>query len=274
VSVDREPSVLGKKEDETSEQSSDRSDTEIDDRSETLFDESGENGERDRSDTEIDESADRSDTELDQPAKPSEPELELDQPAKPSEPELDEPGAEREVASAPTKSSTSDSARPAPAPATRAGPTYHVAGFWRRLGGGLIDLAVVLPVSLVLGWLAGAVSGIHLPESRHRGIDFWLDLFLANDPAFVGWLGLAVVVGCVYLMVFQTVMGRTLGMRATKTRIIDLYGDPPTVPRAGIRTGGYLVGLATLGLGFIWIGFDSEKRGVQDWIASTYVIKD
>ena len=30
---------------------------------------------------------------------------------------------------------------------------------------------------------------------------------------------------------------------------------------------------ATLFLGFLWIGFDSEKRGLQDWIAGTYVIR-
>jgi uncharacterized RDD family membrane protein YckC len=251
VSADREPSILGKKEDERPEESGDRHDTEIDDRSETLDAEASE-----RSDTELDGPHERSDTEIDERSPAA----------------LEEAGAEPEAE--PEPASGKRERAPRASSRAHAGPTYHVAGFWRRLGGGLIDLAVVLPVSLVLGWLAGAVSGIHLPESRHRGIDFWLDLFLANDPAFVGWMGLAVVVGCIYLMVFQTVMGRTLGMRATKTRIIDVYGDPPTVPRAGIRTGGYLLGLATLGLGFIWIGFDSEKRGVQDWVASTYVIKD
>jgi len=114
---------------------------------------------------------------------------------------------------------------PAPWPRVQRGssaPTYYVAGFWRRLLGAFIDMAIVVPISLVLGTLAGAVSGIHLPVSRHRGLDFWLDLFLANDPAFVGWLGLTVVVACIYLKVFQTTMGRTLGMRASKTRSIDV----------------------------------------------------
>jgi hypothetical protein len=36
---------------------------------------------------------------------------------------------------------------------------------------------------------------------------------------------------------------------------------------------GYLAGVATLFLGFLWIGFDNEKRGLQDWIAGTYVIR-
>ena len=40
-----------------------------------------------------------------------------------------------------------------------------------------------------------------------------------------------------------------------------------------VRCAGYLASIATLFLGFLWIGFDSEKRGLQDWIAGTYVIR-
>ncbi|MBT8494646.1 MAG: RDD family protein [Deltaproteobacteria bacterium] len=268
MSVDREPSILNKVEDSAPPEPGERSDTEVD----QPFD------------TEVDQP---SDSEVDQPeqlgpeAEENRPtEAELNEAGERLETEVDDPDQRSEVVDEPASppvERASDSERdskPRERRAAEASATYYVAGFWRRLLGGLVDFAVILPVSLILGWLAGAVSGIHLPESRHRGIDFWLDLFLANDPAFVGWLVLATVVGCVYLMVFQTVMGRTLGMRATKTRIIDIYGDPPAAARAGMRTGGYLVGLASLGLGFVWIGFDSEKRGVQDWIAGTYVIKD
>jgi uncharacterized RDD family membrane protein YckC len=63
-------------------------------------------------------------------------------------------------------------------------------------------------------------------------------------------------------------------MRALKLRIIDIYGDEPSTARSLTRTFGYWAGLATLGLGFVWIAFDSEKRGVQDWIAGTYVVKN
>ena len=40
-----------------------------------------------------------------------------------------------------------------------------------------------------------------------------------------------------------------------------------------LRSGGYVAAAATLLLGFLWIGFDSEKRGLHDWIAGTYVIR-
>lgn len=187
----------------------------------------------------------------------------------------DDPLAERELESDPEWEPEAPSPRPQPRRRPRPQPTtYFAVGFWRRAVAATIDLAIVLPVSLLMGWLAGAVSGIHLPPSRHYGVDFWLDLLLASNPAFVGWLGLTVVVGCLYLAVFQGTIGRTLGMKLMKTRIIDAYGDSPSMARAAVRTAGYLVSVATLGLGFIWIGFDSDKRGLHDWIAGTYVIKD
>jgi uncharacterized RDD family membrane protein YckC len=55
-------------------------------------------------------------------------------------------------------------------------------------------------------------------------------------------------------------------------RVIDLYGDQPSILRTAARTAAYLASLATLGLGFFWIGFDSEKRALHDWLAGTYVV--
>jgi uncharacterized RDD family membrane protein YckC len=152
-------------------------------------------------------------------------------------------------------------------------PVVQVAGFWRRFAAGWIDLGVILPVGLLLAWIASALADVHLPPSRIRGPDFWLDLVLASDPALMTAFSMILVVGLVYLMVFQATMGRTLGMRVLKIRVIDVWGDRPSIARCAARTAGYLVGLATVMLGFLWVGFDSEKRGLHDWIAGTYVIR-
>jgi len=154
-----------------------------------------------------------------------------------------------------------------------AGPTVHVAGYFRRQAGAVIDTLIILPVALLMTWIAGGLTSLELPASRNRGLDFWLDLLLAVDPALIGGLGLTIAIAAVYALVFQAIIGRTPGMRVVGVRVIDVYGDPPTTGRAIARTFGYLVSLATLGLGFLWIGFDSEKRGLHDWIAGTYVIK-
>ncbi len=160
-------------------------------------------------------------------------------------------------------------------PATRrdAGPSVHVVGFWRRLAAAAIDLGVVVPVAALLTWITSAIAGVHIPRSNMHGADFWLDLFLASDPALLMALGLFTAIGCIYLFVFQVTMGRTLGMHVLKLRVIDVWGDTPSNARCAIRTAGYLASALTLFLGFLWIGFDSEKRGLHDWIAGTYVIK-
>ncbi len=151
--------------------------------------------------------------------------------------------------------------------------TVTVAGFWRRLAAAAIDAGLILPVSILLTWIASALAGIHLPPGSSRGLDFWLDLLLTSDPAVMTALIITLAVTSIYLFVWQATVGQTLGMRVLDLRVIDVYGDPPTYLRAGLRTAGNLVSIGTLFLGFLWIGFDAEKRGLHDWIAGTYVIR-
>ncbi|HEU4728834.1 MAG TPA: RDD family protein [Kofleriaceae bacterium] len=160
-------------------------------------------------------------------------------------------------------------------PPRRDAPTVYVVGFWRRLVAAAIDLAVVIPVSLLITLIASRISGVHLPPSSLRlvDVDLWIDLVLATDPALVMGLVLFCAIGLTYLLLFQIVVGRTLGMRVLHIKIIDIYGDPPSAARCALRCAGYLASVATLFLGFLWMGFDSEKRALQDWIAGTYVIR-
>ena len=158
-------------------------------------------------------------------------------------------------------------------PRREAAPVF-VVGFWRRLIAAAIDLGVVVPAALLIALVAGRISGLHMPDNIHLlDIDLWIDLVLATDPALVMTLVLVAAIGLVYLLVFQIIVGRTLGMRVMGLKIIDVYGDPPSAGRCVARCAGYLAGVATLFLGFLWMGFDSEKRGLQDWIAGTYVIR-
>jgi uncharacterized RDD family membrane protein YckC len=149
----------------------------------------------------------------------------------------------------------------------------YVAGFWRRALAALADAVILIPLSVLLVKLAGRVAGLEVPSPRRMGIDYWLDLALAGDPGLLGALGLTAAIVLVYLLLFQAMAGRTLGMRLLKIRIVDVYGENPTALRAAVRTLGYLASLATGSLGFLWIGFDREKRGLHDWLAGTYVVK-
>ncbi|HET6613643.1 MAG TPA: RDD family protein [Kofleriaceae bacterium] len=153
------------------------------------------------------------------------------------------------------------------------GPVFCAAGFWRRLAAAAIDLAIILPMGLALWWLGAQVTGLHLPPIRLIGPDVWIDLLLAANPALIAGLVLILTTACVYVMVFQVTRSRTPGMRCLGLRVIDLYGDAPTLARAAARTAGYVACAATFGLGFLWIGIDADKRGLNDWIAGTHVVK-
>jgi uncharacterized RDD family membrane protein YckC len=153
--------------------------------------------------------------------------------------------------------------------------SVFVVGFWKRFAAAFVDMLVVVPVALLITFIVSKVSGVHLPAKNLKitDIDMWIDLVLATNPAIVMGIVMFLAIGMVYLFDFHMTLGRTLGMRLLKMKVIDVYGDPPSPARCAARCAGYLASIATLFLGFLWIGFDSEKRGLQDWIAGTYVIR-
>lgn len=148
-----------------------------------------------------------------------------------------------------------------------------VAGLRARLVAAIIDLALVFPVAIVMALLVCKIAGIPMPKASTAGPDYWLDLTISGDPAVLTFIGLVGLVGSVYLVVFQSLLSRTLGMQLLGLQVISVYGEPPRALRSTLRTLGYWLCAATFNLGFLWIGFDREKRGLHDWLAGTYVIK-
>jgi uncharacterized RDD family membrane protein YckC len=66
--------------------------------------------------------------------------------------------------------------------------------------------------------------------------------------------------------------GQTPGMRAWALRVEMNDGRPVTVNVAALRLVGALISAALLGLGFLWILFDPQKRGWHDRLSSTRVL--
>ena len=85
---------------------------------------------------------------------------------------------------------------------------------------------------------------------------------------FVSW-GLAVLVYFIGLWVWR---GQTLGQMATRIKVVRADGQPMDLGVATLRFVGLLVCGLTLGIGFLFIVFDKQKRGLHDRIAGTYVI--
>ena len=74
--------------------------------------------------------------------------------------------------------------------------------------------------------------------------------------------------------VFTTgIFGRTLGKWVAGIKVVDAEGNSPGVAVAIPREmAGRFVAVVVLGIGLIWIAYDSRRQGWHDKIAGTYVV--
>lgn len=88
----------------------------------------------------------------------------------------------------------------------------------------------------------------------------------------------AIIVGLItffYLALTQIVGGRTFGMMLTNTRVVDAGTfEAPSAPQALLRTAGYLIAAAPAMIGIIWAAFNHKRRGWQDFLSGTVVVRD
>jgi uncharacterized RDD family membrane protein YckC len=149
----------------------------------------------------------------------------------------------------------------------------RVAGFWRRLAAGIVDMVVLSSVFGILGTVVALVLRHPLPRLSQLGPDYVIDM--AVNGGLFAELGLAMlaILGFLYFFLFTALRGQTFGKHMMRVKVIDAYGERPTMVRALVRTIAYLPSVVLLALGMLWIAFDREKRGLHDWIADTYVVK-
>ena len=120
------------------------------------------------------------------------------------------------------------------------------AGFWVRLGAGVIDL-------LTLGFIVVIIAYFF--------------------PAPIIWVTSGLVISAAYWLGFWVWRGQTPGKMALGIKVIRTDSSPVKWQCALCRFLGYIVSVVTLFIGFIWIAFDGRKQGVHDKIADTYVVK-
>ncbi len=152
------------------------------------------------------------------------------------------------------------------------GARYRVAGFWRRAAAGAVDALLLAPLVLLFGGATLAAGGHPLPRASELGLGYAVDLALAGGANGLAALVMAAIVVALYFFIFHWLRGQTPGKRLLRVRVIDVYGERPAAARALVRTAAYLPSVALFSLGFVWIGFDREKRGLHDWMAGTYVV--
>ena len=148
-----------------------------------------------------------------------------------------------------------------------------VVGLWRRLTAALLDTIFLAPVLVGAGWLAFRVTEIPIAAGKALRPELILELVLWGGLPFYSVVAVAVGLTLLYGFLFTVISGFTPGLRLLRGQIINIYGNRPEWWRVLLRCLGLIVGLLLLGLGLLWIGFDRQKRGLHDWLAGTYVIR-
>jgi len=133
------------------------------------------------------------------------------------------------------------------------------AGFWIRVGAALIDTLLLIAITFpLLLWIYGW---------SYFGDDTG---FFAGPADFViSWLAPAVAA-----IAFWLYRQATPGKMALSLRVVDATtGSTLSIGQSIGRYLAYYVSAIPLFIGFIWVAFDSKKRGWHDKLAGTVVIR-
>jgi uncharacterized RDD family membrane protein YckC len=131
----------------------------------------------------------------------------------------------------------------------------------------------LLSVFSILSTLVAVVLRHPLPRFSQLGPDYVVDMAVNGGVLAESGVAMLVILAFLYFFLFTALRGQTFGKHLMRVKVIDAYGERPSIMRALLRTVAYVPSLLLLALGFLWIGFDREKRGLHDWLADTYVVK-
>lgn len=128
--------------------------------------------------------------------------------------------------------------------------------------------------SLFDRFFANFIDGLIVWIPYYSFIFLFIDK-IKNNPVFFAYISYIIIFIwiLVYNVFFWTLNGKTIGKSMLGIKVICTDGSSLTLYRAMLRLFGYTINWLTLGLGFAWILFDSNKQGFHDKIADTYVVK-
>jgi uncharacterized RDD family membrane protein YckC len=134
---------------------------------------------------------------------------------------------------------------------------YEYAGFWVRAVASIIDTIVILIItSPFLYWIYGA--------------EMLTSTDLIKGAADVL---LSYIFPLIFTIALWMKFGGTPGKRLLKIKVLDeKTGQYLSLSQSLLRYFGYFVSIIGLFIGFIWIAFDSKKKGWHDHIAGTVVV--
>ncbi|MBN1691847.1 MAG: RDD family protein [Dehalococcoidia bacterium] len=152
------------------------------------------------------------------------------------------------------------------------------AGFWIRLAAALIDFLILIAGLYILYCVISQSFFWIFPNVP--GVIATFGSIAAGAPLSTGaiWLSATLllallVANTIYFVACAAASGQTVGKLSLGIKIIRTDSSPLDLRYSFIRFLGGMLCVATLGIGFIVIAFDSHKQGMHDKMADTYVVK-
>lgn len=139
-------------------------------------------------------------------------------------------------------------------------------GFWVRLVAFTVDNIVIFFATAFLAFVAGLATGLGglTRDAPAEEMEQLATLF----GFFIG-----IFFGPFYFTLFTGWDGQTPGKRLLRLKVVRINGESVGYGRALLRCTGYYISFLLVGLGFVMIAVDRNKRGLHDLIAGTCVIK-
>jgi uncharacterized RDD family membrane protein YckC len=144
------------------------------------------------------------------------------------------------------------------------------AGFWIRVVAFLIDSVILGTVSSILQYAMFPATLTTTPIAPGS------NPFETLGPAMAraGWAILAsTLVSVTYSAWFIGALGATPGLMALGLKVVRPDGSPIGYGRAVGRYFAAMLGGMILGIGYLLVAFDAEKRALHDMICDTRVIQ-
>jgi uncharacterized RDD family membrane protein YckC len=149
-------------------------------------------------------------------------------------------------------------------------------GFWLRVVATIVDsIILAIPLGIVQALLFGAMARSMAPMAANPN-PTPADVFAALGPMFglmgLSWL-ISVVVGCTYETLFIVYFAATPGKMAIGLKVLRPDGSKLQLGRAVGRYFAKTLSAMILGIGYIMVAFDDQKRALHDMICDTRVIQ-
>lgn len=141
-----------------------------------------------------------------------------------------------------------------------AGP-FRYAGFWVRFCATALDTVLLLALSLGTDVATGSTlrQALGIDDSEWTSRDWVL-------------LAIDLIVSGAYEVILVTRYGGTLGKLACRLRVVTGGGARLTYRQSFLRMLAKWVSTVPCGIGFIFVAFDAQKRGLHDMMCNTRVI--